>query len=462
MPVADKAQSPRSAREGADAGPPLEHPKMDKVLAVEPRNMIWLSVQQIVLRIGWIFKTESVIMPAFLDLLAGSTGVSLRSWLPLLNRFCQSVPPLFLAGPLANMRKKKRALTVSCVAMSLPFLILAAVGFATGGHAAPLVMAFLFLAMYSVFFVLTGMTNLAFGTVQGKLIRPIRRGRLMGVSSSLGAAGAVICAWLLMPRWLEIPDLGYYYLFGFTGLCFVVAGCSVLFVREPGDVPEPQRSAVAKTPLRASWHILRSDANFRRLAVVASLFSASLMLFPHYQAFGREYLGLDSGQFMYWVVAQNLAAGLISLIIGPLADRRGNRITMGVAILIAALPPITAILLSSLPQSWGKSCYWIVFGMVGMSPVTIRTMNNYVLEICAAKNHPRYLSTLNVCLAVPFVLSPALGPVIEYVGFRTVFLVGSCLVGLAAILTLNLAEPRHAGFQHLDQAAEPAESNLPQ
>ena len=33
----------------------------------EPRNLLLLVLHQIVVRTGWIFKTESVIMPAFLD-----------------------------------------------------------------------------------------------------------------------------------------------------------------------------------------------------------------------------------------------------------------------------------------------------------------------------------------------------------------------------------------------------------
>ncbi len=441
MPVADSTQPVRQGVEPSPSG--QLHPEVDALLAVEQPNLIWLAMQQIVLRVGWIFKTESVIMPAFLDLLAGPTGTSLRSWLPLLNRFAQSVPPLFLAGPLSRMRKKKRALAASSISMSLPFLILAAVGLATGGLVAPMTMAVLFLGLYTVFFVLTGLNNLSFGTVQGKLIRPTRRGRLMGASSSLGALGAVTCAWWLMPRWLAMPDVGYYYLFLFTGCCFVAAGCFVMLVREPADAALPKRSPVAQAPLRASWYILKSDHNFRCLALVAILFSASLMLFPHYQAYGRTHLGLDRGHFMYWVVAQNLAAGLVSLIIGPLADRRGNRVTMRVATLIAALPPLLAIVLATVPVAWGKPCFWIVFALVGMSPVTIRTMNNYVLEICKPKDHPRYLSTLNVCLAVPFVVSPLLGPLIEYAGFRVVFATGGTLVALASLMTLRLSEPRH-------------------
>ena len=38
-----------------------------EVAAHEPRNIACLVTYQVVARIGWIFKTETVVMPAVLD-----------------------------------------------------------------------------------------------------------------------------------------------------------------------------------------------------------------------------------------------------------------------------------------------------------------------------------------------------------------------------------------------------------
>ena len=62
----------------------------------ESRNFVLLAVQQLVVRVGWLFKTESVIMPAFLDSIAGPGWI--RGILPVLNRFGQGVPSFLLAG----------------------------------------------------------------------------------------------------------------------------------------------------------------------------------------------------------------------------------------------------------------------------------------------------------------------------------------------------------------------------
>src|SRR5262245_32542375 len=106
------------------------------------RNLLTLAGYDIVLRTGWIFKTESVVMPAFLDLVAGAGW--LRGCLLVVNRFGQSIPPAFYARRLAAMPLKNRSLACWTFLMGLPFAVLAAV-WAVVGDAPPAWMASLFL-----------------------------------------------------------------------------------------------------------------------------------------------------------------------------------------------------------------------------------------------------------------------------------------------------------------------------
>ena len=54
-------------------------------------NFLLLVAYQVVVRTGWIFKTESIVMPAVLDLTGA--GAWMRAILPTLNRFGQTIPP---------------------------------------------------------------------------------------------------------------------------------------------------------------------------------------------------------------------------------------------------------------------------------------------------------------------------------------------------------------------------------
>jgi hypothetical protein len=70
-------------------------------------------------------------------------------------------------------------------------------------------------------------------------------------------------------------------------------------------------------------------------------------------------------------------------------------------------------------------------------------MIGYTLEIAPMDDHPRYLSTLSLCLAVPFCFSPVVGWFVDVFGFEPVFACGAGLIALAGLLTLRLVEPRH-------------------
>ena len=53
-------------------------------------NFFKIALFQITLRTGWIFKTESIVMPAVMDSISGAGW--LRGFLPVLNRFGRSGP----------------------------------------------------------------------------------------------------------------------------------------------------------------------------------------------------------------------------------------------------------------------------------------------------------------------------------------------------------------------------------
>src|SRR5262245_36226252 len=86
----------------------------------EARNFWILVIYQVVLRAGWIFKTESVVMPHAADALDPS-GLA-RGWLPLLNRFGQSVPPVLAARRVKDLPQKPRAFRTTQVPMAVCFL----------------------------------------------------------------------------------------------------------------------------------------------------------------------------------------------------------------------------------------------------------------------------------------------------------------------------------------------------
>lgn len=405
-----------------------------------------MVIYQVVMRTGWIFKTESVIMPAVLDVLSGNSDV-LRGWLPFLNRFGQSVPPLLMARRVKVLPKKKYAFIATTTAMALSFAGLTAI-FVVPGMMRHWATPWLYLTLYAIFFMAVGVNALAYNTLQGKLIRVTRRGRLLMIADTLGAGTAIACAILLLMQWLREDSADFHYIFAFSTALFAIATITSWLLKEVRDDHEEPRRPLWM-PFVTAWQTLRDDANFRRLGLVAALFSCSLLLFPHYQALAGRELGMGYSYLVWFLVAQNVGTAVFSLITGPIADRTGNRLPLRILTLaICAAPQLALILVSwsarddSQQQSY-QYAYLVVFLLVGMTPVAQKTLNNYTLEISAPEDHARYLSTLSLCMAAPIFASPLVGWLIALVGFPPVYHGVTALLLAGALLSTTLVEPRH-------------------
>jgi len=176
---------------------------------------------------------------------------------------------------------------------------------------------------------------------------------------------------------------------------------------------------------------------------VAACFSAVLMLFPHYQAFARDRLGSRTASLLTWVIVQNAATGVVSLVAGPLSDRRGTRIVLVWLVALSSLTPLVVTLLSLMPHEHAVEWFWIVYVPLGLNPISLKIFTNYALELApGAVDHPRYVSIVGAALALPFVISPLVGMGVDSLGFRPVFIAGAAVIAAGAAVALGLPEPR--------------------
>ena len=442
-PPASHESLAASAQSPATPQSPPPHPDDDPN---HDHNFWRAVVYQVALRVGWIFKTESIIMPAVLDVIGGA-GL-LRGCLPMLNRLGQSVPPLLISDRIRRTPIKRWALVVSTLTMAICFLLLAVVWWTTGGQAGGWLPA-IFLVIYGVFFAATGINQLVVNTLTGKLVQVRQRGRLALVATVVGATLAVLCAAWLLGLWLR-DDLDgqsaarFDLIFAFTGGMFLLAAGIAMGFRESPDLPGPSRRSLSGL-LKDSAKTLVVDPNFRRLAIIAGLFGMSLTLFPHYQRLARDRFELELSALIPWVLAQNLGAAAFSIPAGWAADKFGTRLVLRWMILVMCVAPLLSLALVHLPAA-GQGWFTLVFALLGLTPVTMRIFNYYTLEICDRHDHPKYLSTMSLAMALPPVLlSPLLGALVDWISFEFVFLGATLCVGIGFWLTFGLREPRHDG-----------------
>jgi len=420
-----------------------ESPSIQAEIAEEPaawHNFTLLALYQIVLRCGWIFKTESIIIPAVLDLIAGPAWV--RGFLPILGRIGQSCPPLLYADHLRSLPRKKWSLLGTSLAMAFSFMGLASL-FIPGVDATigPTMMIVGFLAFYFLFFCATGLNQLGFGTAQGKLVAPYLRGRLMLASNVIGAVIAISLVSWLLPKWLQGNEIAVDWIFGFSAVAFLASGLTLIGLREPADGATPRKFAPHHF-VKESVDVLRRDAPFRLVCMIAVTFGFSLMLFPHYQALARERLPVDLSRMIFWVVIQNAGTAIFSLLGGPLADWKGNRLVLRSMLFGVMILPIGSTILVHSGQMGLYLFDWL-FLFVGVTPITFRALTNYTLELVPSHHHPRYLATQSLCIAAPMVFSPMVGLLIDLTNFEVVFALIATISMVGWLMTFSLIEPRH-------------------
>jgi len=451
----------------------------------EVRNTLGIELYQVVVRVGWLFKTETIIMPAVLDTVVDS-GL-LRGLLPVLNRGGQSVPPLFSAGFVSRRPVKKWLLVGTSLAMAACFALLAVVWNLLQGSPGRLTVAFL--VLYGAFAACNGLNQLVAAALQGKLIPPGHRGRAMLVSTVVGSVLAIAAALLLLRPWLAEVN-GFPKIFAATAFFFALAAAVPLLLDEPPDDPsddptddhaDPSESPgaagqVVSDPgvahpgvLRPSvvqravvqgalprevtepaprgarlWRdVLADDPALVRVSLVAACFSAVIIMFPHYQAFARDRLGTLPASLVTWVVVQNLATGVASLFAGPLSDRRGTKVVLVGLVACSALTPLAVTALSLVPSAVAARWFWLVYVPLGLNPVSLKVFTNYALELAPRQaDHATYVSIVGAALAAPFVASPFVGLAVDALGFRLVFVTGALVILAGAVVARGLPEPR--------------------
>ena len=415
-----------------------------EVASHEPRNIACLVTYQVVARIGWIFKTETVIMPAVLD--ACFASGMLRGFLPVLNRIGTSLFPLVIAPFVSRTKSIRWFLVATTIGLSLCFAVLS-VAWSRLLYDHPFFLAIVFLCTYGLFSAINGCNQLLVATLQGRLISAGRRGRVLVLSVTSGSVIAIMAAFLALGPWLQEPN-GFVKIFAATSFFFFAAAVVPLFFKEPeNSFTAESRKASDAVRSYSFWQLLAHDRSLARLAVVAACFSAAMILFPHYQAFAREQFGDTSHSLLTWIVVQNIATGLASLVVGPLADHRGNRLVIIGLLGCCTGTPLFVAGLTMVSQPVAMQWFWLAYIPLGFNPIMLRIISNYALELAPTTGlQPRYVSLVGGAMALPFVLSPFVGWGIDVLGGVPFFLAGAVMIASGTLVAFGLPEPRNSHF----------------
>jgi len=252
------------------------------------RNFLTFAMIFISRRIGWIFKTESIIMPGFVYTLTSSGAV--RGILPLINRFGRSLPPFIVAHWVNKLKYKRPALFWASFVMAAVWGLLSIAMLSSLGAKSHLILLTFFIT-YTIHWIANGNSNLFEGVLQGKLIPAERRGRLLAASNGLGCLLAIIAVYFFMEKCLSHQN-GYSIIFGMTSGFFFISAFLILILKEPPDVPEVNRETFKQFIASSASIMLRGVSTLCRFWYgITRIRGAEFYTFSHSSKL-RQRLGL--------------------------------------------------------------------------------------------------------------------------------------------------------------------------
>ncbi len=382
------------------------------------------------------FASFVTILPLFVSTLTDS--VVLIGLIPAIRNVGWQLPQLFMAYPVARLRRYKPMVVLMTIQERVPFLGLAAVAWFLPvlKPGAALWLTFGLLIWQGLG---GGLAANAWQSMISKIIPPPHRGSFFGIQAAaanlLASASAVIAGILL--EQLDAP-------FNFT-VCFLLTsvfmGVSLAFLSLTREQATPPKDVGISRG--AFWSdlgvILRRDANFRWFLVTRLLAQMAVSSFAFYTIYAVRHHGASAsaaGVMGGVFLAAQITANPI---MGWLGDRWSHRAVMEIG---AAAAIASALLACGASEAWG---FYIVFTLAGVANVAFTTLGlTMTLEFGAEAERPAYIGLANTLTAPAAILAPLIsGWIVDAAGYPAAFLV-SALGGLLTALGLHwmVRDPR--------------------
>jgi MFS family permease len=198
--------------------------------------------------------------------------------------------------------------------------------------------------------------------------------------------------------------------------------------------------------LQRAVQLPKRDGNYASYLGVRVGYVVATFALPFYAVFAGRELGAAEDMVGTYVLSLTLASVLSNVVLGRLSDRHGSRLVLRIAALALVGAPGVALFVAFLPDgSVDKAMLLIlVFVLQGvhMSARVIGAMS-YLLEIAPSRERVLYVGFAHGIVGVAFFSAALSGALVDWLGFRPLFLV-SLVGGLASFgLALLLEEPRN-------------------
>jgi MFS family permease len=196
--------------------------------------------------------------------------------------------------------------------------------------------------------------------------------------------------------------------------------------------------------LRRGLEAYRSDVDYRSFIVARVLLSLATVSDPFYVVYAQGHLGAPAGTVGLYLAALSVSSLLSNFIWSPLSDRASNRTLMSLAVLVTALVPMMAVVISMFIGVWDNTLLFTsftpVFVLSGLALGAARIVsNNMLLTVAPPAERATYIGFLNLILGIVIFVPVLGGVVVDILGYLVIFVSSVALAGLALLASLRMS-----------------------
>jgi hypothetical protein len=337
------------------------------------------------------------------------------------------LPQMVLASWVQAMARRKWAWIVGSAGQGLFAALIVVAALTLEGAAAG----------YAICAALAGLAlcraacSVSYKDILGKTVGKSRRGSVTGSAGSVASAGVVVLAVLLMSGLFQNKGV----VVAAIALAAVLWGAAaLLFSTLKEEKSDPG------TATRASFGILKEDANLRRFILVRGLLVSTALAPPYFVvlAGGEDQSAL--GQLGALVLASALASFLSSYVWGRMSDHSSRKVLMltGIVGAVAMLGAVALSWLGLATKVWAMPLVLFIL-MIAYHGVR-QGRSTYLVDMSPEDQRSAYAAVSNTVIGVLLLIAGVAGGGAALFGPNITLILFAAMAVGAAIAALGLRE----------------------
>ncbi len=387
---------------------------------------------------GYSFIAPTIILPLYISHFTSNPLII--GLIPFINTGGYLLPQLFTSNFVERAAIKKFfPVNLGFFLERIPIFLMAPTAYLLAGSR-PMLALITFLLLYTWHCGGAGLIIVGWQDMIAKIIPVDKRGRFFGITNfignSSGILGALAVAFVL--ERFTFPD-------GFV-LSFIAAAILMLFswiflslTREP-PVKNTKPTVSQMAYMRTLPKVMRGDRNFVWYLAAQIFFGLSGMASGFLIVYTSKNWNMPDAQAGGFVIAMQVGQAVSNLFFGFLADRKGHKLSLEIALLLSIVSLALAILAPS--PNW----FYPVFFLRGaVMAGTFISGVSIVMEFTGHENRATYIGLANTIPGVAGSIAPLIGGWLAgFASYQWMFVL-SAVVGVVSwgLLHFAVKEPRH-------------------